>query len=80
MQRPLWMQEKLEDGSPNPDYSPNWMNASTLPETVFVNLGGTIQPTQSGIHLDAWLRKGGQIVPDPDALVEPEKPVEEAQA
>ena len=76
MDKPLWMQEKLEDGSPNPDYSPNWMNASALPETVFVLLGGTIQRTTSGIHLDQWLRTGGQIVPDPDAPAE-EKAAEE---
>ena len=53
---------------------PNWMNAPELPETVFVNLGGTVHRTRSGIHLASWLRQGGQLVPDPEA---PAKVVEE---
>ena len=57
--------------------NPNWMNTPELPDIVFVHLAGQIQPTRNGIHLDRFLRDGGQIVPDPDA---PQPEVQKAEA
>jgi hypothetical protein len=58
--------------------NPNWMNTPELPETVFVDIAGQVHPTTNGIHLDRWLRAGGQIVPAPDATVIAPVPIQEA--
>lgn len=59
--------------------NPNWMNDSVLPETVFVQINGQVQPTTNGIHLDRWLHAGGQIVPAPDNTTVAPVPVGEAE-
>ena len=70
-QKHVWMHAKLEDGSPNPDHLPNWMNTSELPEPVQVDLGGIVHTTTNGIHLGRFLQSGGRVVDPPEEEAPP---------
>ena len=45
--------------------NPNWMNTPDLGEVVYVHYAGEVHRTTNGIHLERFLREGGQLIPDP---------------
>ena len=45
--------------------NPNWMNTPDLGEWVYVRYAGEVHRTTNGIHLERFLREGGQLIPDP---------------
>ena len=56
--------------------NPNWMNTPDLGEWVYVHYAGEVHRTINGIHLERFLREGGQLIPDPAT----DKMLDEARA